>query len=82
MINLTKVFLNWLKNIFKGESMNFEFADIDVVDVEKKIDLEKRAETDGRNNIPSGNSKLIRSPLNMVFNQLIILVINLIIFSP
>jgi len=60
MINLTKRLLTWLKNIFKGESMSFEFPKIAVSDIENKINLTKRAETDGRNNTPPPDS-IVRS---------------------
>ena len=43
MINLITRLLTWLKNIFKGESMSFEFPDIDIADIKKKIDLEKNS---------------------------------------
>ena len=40
--------------------MNFEFTNINVADIEKKINLKHKAETDGRNNIPPTNS-VVRS---------------------
>ena len=49
-----KQFLSW------GKGMNFEFSDINVADIEKKINLKHKAETDGRNKIPPTNS-VVRS---------------------
>lgn len=60
MVRLTKRIIGWLKTIFKGGNMSFEFPKIDVAKVEEKIDLKKRAETDGRNNIPTADS-IVRS---------------------
>ena len=40
--------------------MNYDFPNIEVADIEKKINLKQKAETDGRNNIPPTNS-IVRS---------------------
>ena len=53
--------IGWLKDILKkGRDMSFEFPKIAVIDIKRKINLIKRAETDGRNNIPPANS-IVRS---------------------
>ena len=36
--------------------MNYDFPNVEVADIEKKINLRQKAETDGRNNIPPTNS--------------------------
>ena len=40
--------------------MNYDFPNIEVADIEKKINLKQKAETDGRNNIPLSNA-IVRS---------------------
>ena len=57
MINLTRRFFTWLKNIFKGESMSFEFPRVRVKILEDKIEVTKNAQTDGKLNIPPTESK-------------------------
>ena len=42
--------------------MNYDFPNIEVADIEKKINLKQKAETDGRNNIPPTNS-IVPEPL-------------------
>ena len=50
-----------IKNLILGENkMNYDFPNIEVADIEKKINLKQKAETDGRNNIPPTNS-IVRS---------------------
>ena len=50
-----------IKQLFYwNNNMNFEFSNINVADIEKKINLKHKAETDGRNNIPPTNS-VVRS---------------------
>ena len=50
-----------IKNLFLGgNKMNYDFPNIEVADIEKKINLKQKAETDGRNNIPPTNS-IVRS---------------------
>ena len=57
MINLTKRFLTWLKNIFKGESMSYEFPTFKVEAIEAAINIKDHATTDGKNNLPRTNSR-------------------------
>ena len=57
MINLTRRFFTWLKNIFKGESMSFEFPRVRVKILEDRIKVTKNAQTDGKLNIPPTESK-------------------------
>ena len=46
MIRLIKRTIDWLKTIFKGGSMSFEFPDIDIADVKKKIDFNELPKLD------------------------------------
>lgn len=48
--------LNLLKKWF-GDKMSFEFKNIKVADIEKEINLIPKAESDGKNNIPSESSE-------------------------
>ena len=38
--------------------MSFEFKNIKVADIENEIDLKKKGESDGTNNLPSENSEV------------------------
>ena len=57
MIRLIKRFISWLKNIFKGVSMSYEFPSVRVKILEDKIEVTKNAQTDGKLNIPPTESK-------------------------
>ena len=52
--------IGWLKSIFKGASMSFEFRSFgekEIAEVEKNIDLKIQARTDGKNNLPREGSR-------------------------
>ena len=54
------IYLKIKQLFYWNKTMNFEFSNINVADIEKKINLKHKAETDGRNNIPPTNS-VVRS---------------------
>ena len=59
MIKLTRRFFTWLKNIFKGESMSFDFQELGdeyVAKVENSIGAKKNGKIDGSNNRPRAES--------------------------
>ena len=49
--------IGWLKTIFKGESMSFEFPTFKVAEIESAINIKDQATTDGKNNLPRTNSR-------------------------
>ena len=57
MIRLIKRIIGWLKTIFKGGSMSFEFPRVRVKILEDRIKVTKNAQTDGKLNIPPTESK-------------------------
>ena len=46
------------RSILRGKKMSFEFKNIKVADIENEIDLKKKGESDGTNNLPSENSEV------------------------
>ena len=48
--------LKVVRNILRGKKMSFEFKNLKVADIENEIDLKKKGESDGTNNLPSENS--------------------------
>ena len=50
--------LKTIRNLLKGNKMSFEFKNIKVADIENEIDLKKKGESDGTNNLPSENSEV------------------------
>jgi len=51
--------INWFKNVFtRGGNLSFEFPKHNVADVENEVNLIKKAESDGKNNLPSENSEV------------------------
>ena len=57
MIRLIKRIIGWLKTIFKGGRMSFEFPRVRVKIFEDRIKVTKNAQTDGKLNIPPTESK-------------------------
>ena len=57
MIRFTKRIIGWLKTIFKGENMSFEFPTFKVAEIESAINIKDQATTDGKNNLPRTNSR-------------------------
>ena len=57
MIRLIKRIIGWLKTIFKGRSMSFEFPRVRVKILEDRIKVTKNAQTDCKLNIPPSESK-------------------------
>ena len=57
-LNIIKKGIRKIKNIFWCNKMSFDFKDIDVEDIEKEINLKEKAESDGKNNLPSENSEV------------------------
>jgi len=49
--------ISWVRNIFKGERMSYEFRNIDVKQVEDKIKLKETAINNGKNNLPNASSE-------------------------
>ncbi len=56
LINKIKLVWEKILNIFNKKVMKFDFQHIEVEEIEKEIDLKKRAEQDGTNNIPPSDS--------------------------
>ena len=50
--------LRVVRNILRGKKMSFEFKNLKVADIENEIDLKKKGESDGTNNLPSENSEV------------------------
>ena len=58
MIRLIKEkIIGWLKTIFKGDNMSFEFPTFKVAEIEASINLKDQATTDGKNNLPRTNAR-------------------------
>ena len=49
--------IGWLKTIFKGESMSFEFPTFKVAEIEAAINIKDQATTDGKNDLPRTSSR-------------------------
>ena len=49
--------IGWLKSIFKGESMSFEFPTFKVAEIEAAINIKDQATTDGKNDLPRTSSR-------------------------
>ncbi len=60
ILKLKNIYNKIKKILFRSNTMNFNFPNIEVADIEKTINLKQKAETDGRNNIPPTNS-IVRS---------------------
>ena len=57
MIRLTKRIIGWLKTVFKGENMSFEFPTFKVAEIESAINIKDQATTDGKNDLPRTSSR-------------------------
>ena len=58
MIRLTKRIIGWLKTVFKGENMSFEFPTFKVAEIEDAINIKDKATTDGKNDLPRTSSRI------------------------
>ena len=58
LLNLKKIYYRIKNYLFKKEFMAFDFPNVAVDEIEKKIGLKKLAENDGRNNLPPTNSNV------------------------
>ena len=57
MIRLVKRVISWLKAIFKGEDMGYEFPNVEVAKIEKSIGLKEKAIEDGKHDKPRSDSR-------------------------
>ena len=56
MIRLMKRFISWLKTIFGGERMSFEFPKFEIAKIEEQIEVKKNGKIDGSNDNPRAGS--------------------------
>ena len=71
LLNLKKIYYRIKNYLFKKEFMAFDFPNVAVAEIEKKIDLIKKAENDGRNNLPPTNSNVRFQEMSITFNYLL-----------
>ena len=70
MINLTRRFLTWLKNIFKkGGNLGYVFPEFKVEEIVKDCQVEENATTDGKRNLPPPTAEVFSKTENCVIQK-------------
>ena len=55
--NFYKKVINYIKKVFRGKNMTYDFENVKVKQIEDKINLKETATNDGKNNLPRSSSE-------------------------